>query len=95
MVARRAHNPEAAGSNPVPATKKSTRSQNGFGFSNALKTAVFNTYSDFLKLIRCLYLNAEEKKIIVQSRIELKNDLIRQGRYTDPVDELLIKVLSI
>lgn len=42
-----------------------------------------------------LYLNAEEKKIVVQSLIELKNDLIRQGRYTDPVDELLIKVLSI
>lgn len=42
-----------------------------------------------------LYLSAEEKKIVVQSLIELKNDLIRQGRYTDPVDELLIKVLSI
>lgn len=42
-----------------------------------------------------LYLNSEEKKIVVQSLIELKNDLIRQGRYTDPVDELLIKVLSI
>lgn len=42
-----------------------------------------------------LYLNAKEKKIVVQSLIELKNDLIRQGRYTDPVDELLIKVLSI
>ena len=42
-----------------------------------------------------LYLNAEEKKIVVQSLIELKNDLIRQGRYTDPVDELLIKVISI
>ncbi len=42
-----------------------------------------------------LSLNAEEKKIVVQSLIELKNDLIRQGRYTDPVDELLIKVLSI
>ena len=42
-----------------------------------------------------LYLNVEEKKIVVQSLIELKNDLIRQGRYTDPVDELLIKVLSI
>ena len=25
LVARRAHNPEAAGSNPVPATKKSDR----------------------------------------------------------------------
>ena len=42
-----------------------------------------------------LYLSAGEKKIVVQSLIELKNDLIRQGRYTDPVDELLIKVLSI
>lgn len=42
-----------------------------------------------------LYLNAEEQRIVIQSLIELKNDLIRQGRYTDPVDELLIKVLNI
>lgn len=42
-----------------------------------------------------LYLNEEEKKIAVQSLIELKNDLIRQGRFTDPVDELLIKVLNL
>lgn len=42
-----------------------------------------------------LYLNEEEKKIVVQSLIELKNDLIRQGRFTDPVDELLIKVLNL
>lgn len=42
-----------------------------------------------------LSLNTEEKKIVVQSLIDLKNDLIRQGRYTDPVDELLIKVLTI
>ena len=49
LVARRAHNPEAAGSNPVPATTKSTRGQNGFGFYNALKTAVFQYLQRFLK----------------------------------------------
>lgn len=40
-------------------------------------------------------LTYEEQRIIIASLIELKNELIHQGRYTDAVDELLIKVLSI
>lgn len=35
-----------------------------------------------------------EKRIIVMSLIELKNQLIREGRYTDALDELLIKFLD-
>lgn len=42
-----------------------------------------------------IQLDAAERKIIVESLIELKNDLIRQGRYTDAVDELLIKVANV
>ena len=38
LVARRAHNPEAAGSNPVPATKKSDRpKRDGFFYYGAYK----------------------------------------------------------
>lgn len=33
----------------------------------------------------------EEIRIIVLALVELKNQLIAEGRYTDPVDELLMK----
>ncbi|MDO5491444.1 MAG: hypothetical protein Q4F96_03460 [Bacillota bacterium] len=39
-------------------------------------------------------LTYDEKRIIVMSLIELKNQLIREGRYTDALDELLIKFLD-
>ena len=37
-------------------------------------------------------LTYDETRIIIMSLIELKNQLIREGRYTDAVDELLIKL---
>jgi len=39
-------------------------------------------------------LTYDEKRIILMSLIELKNQLIREGRYTDAVDELLIKFID-
>ena len=33
----------------------------------------------------------DEVRIIVLALVELKNSLIAEGRYTDPVDELLIR----
>ena len=36
-------------------------------------------------------LTNEEKRLLLHSLVELKNDLIRQGRYTDCVDELIYK----
>lgn len=41
-----------------------------------------------------LYLTADEQSKVIQSLIDLKNNLIAQGRYTDAVDEVLLKVLS-
>nr|WP_217934476.1 hypothetical protein [Enterocloster clostridioformis] len=41
---------------------------------------------------RYLYLSAEETSVVLQSLIRLKNTLIREGRYTDCVDELIVKV---
>ena len=38
-----------------------------------------------------LYLNDNEYSRVIQSLICLKNSLIEQGRYTDAVDEVLIK----
>jgi hypothetical protein len=39
-------------------------------------------------------LSYDETRIIVMSLIELKNQLIREGRYTDAVDELLLKFME-
>lgn len=36
----------------------------------------------------------DEKRIIVYSLVELKNKLTEEGRYTDAIDELLIKFLD-
>lgn len=41
-----------------------------------------------------LYLDSQEKSILLHSLVELKNQLIQQGRYTDCVDELIFKVTA-
>lgn len=38
-----------------------------------------------------LYLTQDERRMIVESLIELRNYLISECRYTDVVDELLVK----
>ena len=40
------------------------------------------------------YLDSQERTILLHSLVELKNQLIRQGRYTDCVDELIFKVIN-
>ena len=43
-----------------------------------------------------LYLNEEERSRVIQSLIELKNNLAAQGRYTDAVDDTVLhQVLQI
>ena len=39
-----------------------------------------------------LYLTHDERRTVINSLICLKNDLILQGRYTDVVDELIVKL---
>lgn len=39
-------------------------------------------------------LTYDETRIIVMSLIELKNQLIKEGRYTDAIDDLLIKFVA-
>ena len=41
-----------------------------------------------------LYVDSQERSIILHSLVELKNQLIQQGRYTDCVDELIFKVVN-
>ena len=39
-----------------------------------------------------IYITAEERRAVINSLIELRNDLISRGKYTDIIDELLIKL---
>ena len=47
-----------------------------------------------MKQKRYLYLSEAESSIVLHSLVRLKNALIRQGRYTDCVDELIMKVMD-
>lgn len=47
-----------------------------------------------LKRKRYLYLNESECRILMISLVQMKNRLIREGRFSDCVDELILKVLS-
>ena len=42
-----------------------------------------------------LYVDSNERSILLHSLVELKNQLIQQGRYTDCVDELIFKVFGV
>lgn len=41
-----------------------------------------------------LYVDSGERIFLLQSLVELKNQFIQQGRYTDCVDELIFKVIN-
>lgn len=43
---------------------------------------------------RYLYLSDDEWRVLLHSLVRLKNSLIQQGRYTDCVDELIIKITA-
>ena len=42
-----------------------------------------------------LYLTPDERRTVINSLIDLRNDLISQGKYTDIIDELLIKLTKV
>ncbi|WP_322200811.1 hypothetical protein [Acutalibacter intestini] len=41
-----------------------------------------------------LYVDSQERTLLLHSLVELKNQHIQQGRYTDCVDELIFKVVN-
>lgn len=41
-----------------------------------------------------IYLTPDEQRTVINSLIDLRNNLISQGRYTDIIDELLIKLTN-
>lgn len=46
------------------------------------------------KLNYHLYLTGDEYSQVIHSLIELKNNLIQAGKYTDVVDDLLVRLIS-
>ena len=41
-----------------------------------------------------LYVDSQERNLLLHSLVELKNQLIQQGKYGDCVDELIFKVAN-
>ena len=41
-----------------------------------------------------LYVDSQERTLLLHSLVELRTQLIQQGRYTDCVDELIFKVTN-
>ena len=39
-----------------------------------------------------IYLTFDERRTVINSLIDLRNNLISQGKYTDIIDELLVKL---
>ena len=77
MVARRAHNPEAVGSNPAPATKKSHPRQNASGLLIPTHPSDCNAFGDFTSVhvsaVRCTQIAL--KPVYVQLRLDIKNKI--------------------
>ena len=43
---------------------------------------------------RYLYLSGGETRLVLQSLIRFKNKLQQQGRYTDCIDDLILKIMD-
>ena len=41
-----------------------------------------------------IYVDSQERTLLLHSLVELKNQLIQQGRYTDCIDEIIFKVAN-
>lgn len=41
-----------------------------------------------------VYLNYEERRLVIKSLNDLRNRLISEGEYTDLIDEVLVKVAN-
>ena len=77
LVARRAHNPEAVGSNPAPATKKSHPRQNASGLLISTYPSDCNGSGDLssvqVSAARCTQIAL--KLVYVQLRLDIKNKI--------------------
>lgn len=42
-----------------------------------------------------VYLTAEERRMVIKTLVDVRNSLISAGYYTDALDDLLIRILSL
>ena len=42
-----------------------------------------------------IYLSPDERRTVINSLIDLRNELISRGKYTEVIDELLIKLTKV
>ena len=42
-----------------------------------------------------VYLTAEERRMVIKTLVDVRNSLIAAGYYTDALDDLLIRILSL
>ncbi len=47
-----------------------------------------------MKNKRYMFLNTEQHSTLLRCLVEFKNDLVRQGRTADIVDEVILKVMN-
>ena len=47
-----------------------------------------------MKSKRYMYLDNEQHSTLLRCLVEFKNDLVRRGRTTDIVDEIILKVMN-
>lgn len=47
-----------------------------------------------MKKKRFMYLDTKQHSILLRCLVEFKNDLVRQGRTADIVDEVILKVMN-
>lgn len=47
-----------------------------------------------LKRRKKIYLNSQDRSVLLQCLIEMKNRLLQEGRYTDCIDDVIIKLIN-
>lgn len=57
-----------------------------------IKLVKFLRGEDMFEKKSKLILSQDDKSILIRALVELKNSLIAEGKYTDAVDEMILKV---
>ena len=62
-------------------------------FNGTEHTFSINFWGAIMKKIK-IKLDDMERRILVKLLYEKRNELIREGRYTDAIDELILKIID-
>ncbi len=65
-----------------------------FCFALQIRMRICEPYIEISKNAYYLALNAQEHRLMIESLNQLRNKLIADGKYTDAVDEVLLKIID-